>query len=166
MFGFGYAMIPLYSVLCKVTGINGKTETVASLPPSGLKVDNSRTITVEFTGLANSGLPWDFKPEQNEIKLHPGEVTVVKFLVRNNSAETLTGRAIASVAPNRSAKHFKKLESFSFALQTLTAGETKEMPVRFYVDTKLPKEVNRITLSYTFFNQDNQSKTRQNLARL
>lgn len=152
MFGFGYAMIPLYSVLCKVTGINGKTDTVASLPKGGLVVDTSRTITVEFTGLASSGLPWDFKPEQNEIKVHPGEVKVVNYVVRNNAAESITGQAVPSVAPNRSARHFKKLECFCFTSQTLAAGETKEMPVRFYVDTKLPKGMDRITLSYTFFN--------------
>ena len=154
MFGFGYAMIPLYSVLCKVTGINGKTDTVASLPKGGLVVDTSRTITVEFTGLASSGLPWDFKPEQNEIKVHPGEVKVVNYIVRNNAAKSVTGQAVPSVAPNRSARHFKKLECFCFTSQTLAAGETKEMPVRFYVDAKLPKGMDRITLSYTFFNTD------------
>jgi cytochrome c oxidase assembly protein subunit 11 len=163
MFGFGYAMIPLYSVLCKVTGINGKTETVATLPQGGLKVDTTRMITVEFTGLANSGLPWDFKPEQNEIKVHPGEVKVVNFIVRNYSTEKITGRAIASVAPNRSARHFKKLESFGFTLQTLAAGETRKMPVRFYVDTRLPKDLNRITLSYTFFNQDRKSSAKNQI---
>jgi len=157
MFGFGYAMIPLYSVLCKVTGINGKTDTVVTLPKDGLKVDTSRTVTVEFTGLASSGLPWDFKPAQNEIRVHPGEVKVVNYIVRNHSAEKVTGQAVPSVAPNRSARHFKKLECFCFTSQTLAAGETKEMPVRFYVDSKLPKDVDRITLSYTFFNTTGQT---------
>jgi len=157
MFGFGYAMIPLYSVLCKVTGINGKTETVTSLPKGGLVVDTSRTITVEFTGLASSELPWDFKPEQNEIRVHPGEVKVVTYIVRNNATESVTGQAVPSVAPNRSARHFKKLECFCFTSQTLAAGETKEMPVRFYIDDKLPKDLDRITLSYTFFNANSQS---------
>jgi cytochrome c oxidase assembly protein subunit 11 len=157
MFGFGFALIPLYSVLCKVTGMNGKTDTVVALPTT---VDTSRTITVEFTGLANSGLPWNFKPVQNEIKVHPGEVRVVKFIARNYSAEKITGRAMPSVAPNRSARYFKKLDSFNFTPQTLAAGETKEMPVRFYVDTKLPKGVDRITLSFTFFNQDGESSAK------
>ena len=157
MFGFGYALIPLYSVLCKVTGMNGKTDTVAALPTS---VDTSRTITVELTGLANSGLPWDFKPAQNEIKVHPGEVKVVNFIARNYSAEKITGQAMPSVAPNRSARYFKKLDSFNFKPQTLAAGETREMPVRFYVDTKLPKGVDRITLSFTFFNQDGKSSAK------
>ena len=156
MFGFGYAMIPLYSVLCKVTGINGKTVNVAAVPKD-LKVDSSRTITVEFTGLASSDLPWDFKPEQNEIKVHPGEVMAVNFVARNNGVVTITGRAIPSVAPNRSARHFKRLESFGYTSQTLAAGETKEMQVRFYVDSKLPKDVDRLTLSFTFFNLNGQS---------
>ncbi|MGW8247122.1 MAG: cytochrome c oxidase assembly protein [Acidiferrobacterales bacterium] len=156
MFGFGYAMIPLYSVLCKVTGINGKTVSVAAVP-GDLKIDTSRTVTVEFTGLANSGLPWDFKPAQNEITVHPGEVKTVNYIVRNDSAETVTGQAVPSVAPNRSARHFKKLECFCFTSQTLAAGESKEMPVRFYIDDKLPKDVGRVTLSYTFFNTNKQS---------
>ena len=156
MFGFGYAMIPLYSVLCKVTGINGKTVSVAAVP-SDLKIDTGRTVTVEFTGLASSGLPWDFKPAQNEITVHPGEVKTVNYIVRNDSAETITGQAVPSVAPNRSARHFKKLECFCFTSQTLAAGESKKMPVRFYIDDKLPKYVDRVTLSYTFFNKNSQS---------
>lgn len=157
MFGFGYALIPLYSVLCKVTGINGKTETVAVDPKESLKVDKSRTVIVEFTGLASTGLPWEFKPAQIEMKVHPGEVKVAKYIARNYSAEQITGQASPSVSPNKSARHFKKLACFCFTSQTLAAGETKEMPVRFYVDTKLPKDVSRITLSYTFYNKDSKS---------
>ena len=112
---------------------------------------------MEFTGLASSGLPWDFKPEQNEIKVHPGEVKVVNYIVRNNAAKSVTGQAVPSVAPNRSARHFKKLECFCFTSQTLAGVETREMPVRFYVDTKLPKDLDRITLSYTFFNTDSET---------
>jgi len=159
MFGFGYAMIPLYSVLCKVTGINGKTVSVAEVP-SDLKVDTSRTVIVEFTGLASSGLPWTFNPAQNEITVHPGEVKTVNYIVRNNAAGTITGQAVPSVAPNRSARHFKKLECFCFTSQTLAAGERKEMPVRFYIDRKLPKDVDRVTLSYTFFNVNGQSSAK------
>lgn len=150
MFAFGYAMIPLYSVLTKVTGMNGKTAT-AMVVPADLKVDGSRTITVEFTGFVTSGLPWKFRPAQNKISVHPGEVKTVDYIVRNDSAKTITGRAVPSVVPNRSGRHFKQVESFSFTTQTLAAGETKNMPVRFYIDDKLPKTVNRITLSYTFF---------------
>jgi len=150
MFGFGYALIPLYSVLTKVTGINGKTATAVAVP-TDLKVDGSRSITVEFTGFTSSDLPWNIRPAQNKIVVHPGEVSTMNYIVRNYSDKAVTGRAVPSVVPNRSARHFKQVESFSFTSQTLAAGETKEMPIRFYIDNKLPKNVDRITLSYTFF---------------
>ena len=154
MFAFGYALSPMYDVMCKALGINGKTgrtdaQTVAAQP-----VDMSRTVTVEFTGLATSGLPWEFKPLTKKLGLHPGEVREVKYLVRNLAPEELTGQAIPSVSPGVSAEHFKKIECFCLTRQTLKPGETREMPVRFVVDAGLDKDVHTITLSYSFFNTD------------
>ena len=157
MFAFGYALSPMYDVMCRALGINGKTgrtdvQTVAAEP-----VDMSRTVTVEFTGLATSGLPWEFVPLTKKLELHPGETREVKYLVRNLAQEEITGQAIPSVTPGESAPHFKKIECFCFTRQTLKPGETREMPVRFVVDAGLDKDVQTITLSYSFFNIDKAS---------
>ena len=154
MFAFGYALSPMYDVMCRALGINGKTgrtdaQTVAAQP-----VDMSRTVTVEFTGLATSGLPWEFKPLTKKMDLHPGETHEVKYLVHNLAKEEITGQAIPSVTPGESAPHFKKIECFCFTRQTLKPGETREMPVRFVVDAGLDNDVQTITLSYSFFNID------------
>ncbi len=154
MFVFGYALSPMYDVMCRALGLNGKTgrtdaQTVAAQP-----IDMARTVTVEFTGLATSGLPWEFKPLTKKMELHPGETHEVKYLVHNLAKEEITGQAIPSVTPGVSASHFKKIECFCFTQQTLKPGETREMPVRFVVDADLDKDVHTITLSYSFFNTD------------
>ncbi|OGI49304.1 MAG: cytochrome c oxidase assembly protein [Candidatus Muproteobacteria bacterium RIFCSPHIGHO2_12_FULL_60_33] len=153
MFGFGYALSPMYDLMCKAFGLNGKTgriEEQAAAQP----VDTSRTVTVEFTGLATSGLPWEFKPLVKKMEVHPGETTEVKYLARNLAQEEITGQAIPSVSPGISATHFNKIECFCFTQQTLRPGESREMPVRFVVDAGLDKDVHTITLSYSFFNTD------------
>ncbi|GMR20845.1 MAG: cytochrome c oxidase assembly protein [Gammaproteobacteria bacterium] len=152
MFGFGYALVPLYNLLCDVTGLNGKTQRSEDITVAD--VDRERWVTVEFTGQANSALPWDFYPMQGSMRVHPGQVMVAKYYARNRDTRAFTGQAVPSVAPNRAAPHFKKIECFCFTQQTLAPGEAKEMPIRFVVDRKLGKEVDRITLSYTFFNID------------
>lgn len=151
MFAFGYALSPMYDLMCQAFGLNGKTgraEEQAAAP----SVDMSRTVTVEFTGMATSGLPWQFSPMVKKIDVHPGETMEVKYLVRNLAQEEITGQAIPSVAPGISAMHFKKIECFCFTQQVLKPGETREMPVRFVVDAGLAKDVQTITLSYSFFN--------------
>jgi cytochrome c oxidase assembly protein subunit 11 len=155
MFAFGYALVPLYDVLCEVTGLNGKTgraeATVVSQP-----VEN-RWVTVEFTGTRMRGLPWEFRPAQTSMRVRPGELSLALYEARNTAAETVTGQAVPSVAPNRAALHFKKVECFCFTQQTLKAGETRKMPVRFVVSPDLPKDITTVTLSYSFFNIDRQS---------
>jgi len=151
MFGFGYALSPMYDLMCKAFGLNGKTgriEEQAAAQP----VDENRTVTVEFTGLATSGLPWEFKPLVKKLEVHPGKTMEVNYLVRNLAREEITGQAVPSVAPGVSAMHFNKIECFCFTQQTLKPGETREMPVRFVVDAGLDKNVHTITLSYSFFN--------------
>ena len=154
MFAFGYALSPMYDVMCKAFGLNGKTGRTDAQIVAAQPVDMSRAVTVEFTGLATSGLPWEFKPLTKKMELHPGETREVKYLVRNLAKEEITGQAIPSVTPGESAPHFKKIECFCFTRQTLKPGETREMPVRFVVDTGLDKDVQTITLSYSFFNID------------
>ena len=157
MFAFGYALSPMYDVMCKAFGLNGKTGRTDVQTVAAESVDMSRTVTVEFTGLATSGLPWEFKPLTKKMELHPGETREVKYLVHNLAKEEITGQAIPSVTPGESAPHFKKIECFCFTRQTMKPGETREMPVRFVVDAGLDKDIQTITLSYSFFNIDKAS---------
>jgi cytochrome c oxidase assembly protein subunit 11 len=152
MFVFGYALVPLYDVICEVTGLNGKTGRAEATV--GKKVDQERWVTVEFTGNSMSGLPWEFQAMQKSVRVHPGEVAVAYYEARNTAGEAITGQAVPSVAPNKAATHFKKIECFCFSQQQLKAGERKKMPVRFVVSADLPKEVSTVTLSYAFFNAD------------
>ena len=154
MFGFGYALAPMYDFMCQALGLNGKTGRVEAQVAAAKPVDASRTVTVEFTGLATTGLPWEFKPMIRKLEVHPGATQEVKYWVRNTGNETITGQAVPSVAPGVTAAHFKKIECFCFSQQTLKPGEAREMPVRFVVDPALDKNVHTITLSYTFFNTD------------
>ncbi len=158
MFAFGYALVPLYDVICQVTGLNGKTgraeATTRTIP------DTERWVTVEFTGQVMNGLPWQFHPLQKTVRVHPGETAVAYYEARNIADEAITGQAVPSLAPNKAATHFRKIECFCFSKQELKPGETRRMPVRFVVATELPKDVHTVTLSYAFFNVDRASAKR------
>jgi cytochrome c oxidase assembly protein subunit 11 len=155
MFAFGYALVPLYDVLCEVTGLNGKTGRAEATAVSRPAED--RWVTVEFTGTSMRGLPWEFRPAQASMRVRPGELSVALYEARNTADEAVTGQAVPSVAPNRAASYFKKIECFCFSQQTLKAGETRQMPVRFVVSPELSKDVTTVTLSYSFFNIDRHS---------
>lgn len=148
MFGFGYALVPLYNVFCSVTGQNDIG--VADSKANNTQVDMSRSVTVEFDTNTHN-LPWHFKALQTSVKVHPGEMAQAMFEVRNSQDHAITGQAIASYGPAFAAQYFKKIECFCFTRQSFGPGETRHMPVLFYVDPALPKDVNTITLSYTFF---------------
>jgi cytochrome c oxidase assembly protein subunit 11 len=154
MFGFGFALVPLYSVFCQVTGLNGKTARIDAQAARDMSVDDTRWVNVEFTASVNNGMPWEFKPKQTRMRVHPGEVNTVLYYARNTASEAITGQAVPSLSPGLAATHFKKLECFCFTRQALQAGEAKEMPVRFVIDRKLAAEIQTVTLSYTFFNVD------------
>lgn len=149
MFGFGYALVPLYNVMCKTLGINGKTGGAVSY--QGGYIDKNRTITIEFLANNNENLPWEFHPNTRKIKFHPGEMEHVSFYAKNNSQKAMTVQAIPSVTPGIAAKYLKKTECFCFTQQTLTSKETMDMPILFHIDPDLPKYVRTITLSYTLF---------------
>jgi cytochrome c oxidase assembly protein subunit 11 len=158
MFGFGYALVPLYLAICEATGINilalGEKELSGSgnarlASPKNSQVDTSRTITVEFD--ANARGPWQFKPMQNSIQVHPGEMATVMYEFQNVQDRTMSAQAIPSYAPHQAGPHFNKVECFCFNQYTLAPGEKKQWPVVFVVDKKLSKDVTTITLSYTFF---------------
>lgn len=147
MFLFGFALVPLYDVFCRLTGQNqlGMAESAMNT-----QVDRTRLVTIEFDTNTNH-MPWTFRPMQNSIKVHPGELAQVEFEVRNEKEHPVSGQAIASYGPSFVAQYFRKIECFCFTRQTLAANETRRMPVVFQVDGKLPTGVNTITLSYTFF---------------
>ncbi len=152
MFGFGYTLVPLYNAVCRVTGLNGKIERTSLKSAEAAPIDTSRWVTVEFTANTNQGMPWDFKAEQFEVRVHPGEIASVKYYARNPTSSEIIGQAIDTVTPGEAAPHFKKIQCFCFGHQDLKPGETRELPVRFVVDAGLPKDIDTITLSYTFFN--------------
>ncbi len=155
MFAFGYALVPLYKAICEMTGLNVlalNEQVVASAKPvlpQNSQVDTTRTITVEFD--ANSRGPWDFKPAQRSLQVHPGELTTVMYEFQNIQNRRMSAQAIPSYAPQQAAAHFNKVECFCFNQYTLEPGEKKSWPVAFVIDPKLSKDVKTITLSYTFF---------------
>lgn len=151
MFGFGFAMVPLYEKICEVTGINflTKRDSRAEQFARNTQVDTSRKVMVEFD--ANGRGAWHFKPEVSVLEVHPGELVTVVYDLVNTNATPTTGQAIPSYAPQVSAPYFRKLECFCFEQQELSGNETRKFPVVFVLDPKLPKDVNTITLSYTFF---------------
>ncbi|MFQ5661268.1 MAG: cytochrome c oxidase assembly protein [Gammaproteobacteria bacterium] len=165
MFGFGYALVPLYNVFCNVAGINGTTGNISQAKAEQSQVDSSRWITVEFDANVGGALPWEFRPLTRKIKVHPGEIGEALFFAENRSNRVVTARAVPSVAPAQAAIHFKKTQCFCFTQQTLDPGEQREMPVKFIVDTDLPDRVGAMTLSYTFFEAPASVSARENAAR-
>lgn len=153
MFGFGYLLVPLYKQICELTGINvlafQEAEGVTVKPIDNSQIDKSRTITVEFD--ANTQGPLRFRPTVSSMQVHPGEMTQVLYEVVNMQPHPVEAQAIPSYAPQQAAAHFKKVECFCFRQQRLEASQAKQMPVVFYLDRDLPKDVKTITLSYTFF---------------
>lgn len=151
-FLFGFALVPLYRIACEqVLGIKLSEGAVDAAQVAHMQVDESRTVVVEFVTSVNSKLPWDFKAENRRIEVHPGALTEVWFDATNQSAGAIVGNAVPSVAPSEASLYFNKTECFCFTEQTLAAGESRRMPVRFVVDPQLPKGVSKLTLSYTFY---------------
>ena len=151
-FGFCFAMIPLYSIYCEVTGANGKTGRMN--PAAIAAIDRSRSVQVEFLTAVNSGLSWQFKPELSKLDVHPGELATAYFIATNNTQETIVGNAVPSVAPNEASMYFNKTECFCFTEQMLKPGESRRMPVRFIVDSAMPVDITVLTLAYTFYRNE------------
>jgi len=147
MFGFGYALIPVYRHICEALGLNVLTQKDDGALVN-TQVDRTRSITVELDSNVQGTLR--FRPTQNKVTVHPGEMTTVVYEVVNSQGSVVNAQAVPSYAPQSATPHFKKVECFCFKQQTLAAHEAKQMPVVFYIDPKLPKEVKTITLSYTF----------------
>lgn len=155
MFGFGFAMVPLYQLICSVAGINSiSTGGRVAVEVENFAVDPNREITVEFDVTRNKDIPWEFWPMVQEITVHPGEVNEVMYFAKNNSDQTIVAQAVPGVTPWQATEHLKKLECFCFARQELAPGESREMPLRFVVTDELPEKFRTITLSYTIMDTD------------
>lgn len=152
-FAFGFALVPLYDSLCRAVGFNGKTLKDAiqakDVPPSA--VNYARSLGVQFTSTLMPGLPWEIRPLEPAIEVHPGELRTTRFLVRNLSDRTIVGQAVPSVSPTVAARHFRKLDCFCFKQQTLAPGESREMALTFVVDGDIGEEISELTLAYAFF---------------
>ena len=150
MFGFGFALVPLYDVFCDIAGINGKTENSAASYQS-IEIDENRHVTVEFITRTNTGMPWEFRAETARVNVHPGELSTVNFYVRNPASTNIVAQAIPSVSPGTAALYLNKTECFCFNQQPLEAGAEAYMPMQFYVDPQLPEDITYFTLQYTLY---------------
>jgi cytochrome c oxidase assembly protein subunit 11 len=147
MFGFGFALVPFYNQICAALGVNSILE---RSEPLNSQIDSTRTVTIELDSNTHD-LPWRFRPLVNHVTVHPGELTTVEYEVVNVREAAVTGQAVPSYGPQHAGEYFRKLDCFCFTQQTLAAGETRRMPVTFVVDPKLPRDINSIAVSYTFF---------------
>ncbi|KAF3981486.1 MAG: cytochrome c oxidase assembly protein [Methylococcales symbiont of Hymedesmia sp. n. MRB-2018] len=150
MFGFGYALVPIYDVFCDITGLNGKTAQVAVVETK-YEIDKTREITLEFVTSLNKSAPMLFFTETKKMKVHPGQYYTVNFYAENKTNKAMIARAIPSITPGPAAEYFKKTECFCFTEQTFEPKQGKTMPVRFVIDPDLPARYKTITLAYTFF---------------
>jgi cytochrome c oxidase assembly protein subunit 11 len=147
---FVVVLIPMYNSFCKLTGLNGKIGGRVRIEDAG-SVDTTRNVQLAFVTLINESMPWEFRPLQKSVTVHPGEIKQVAFYVKNMSDRTIVGQAIPSITPGLSAAYLKKTECFCFTQQTLKPHEERVMPVRFFIDKELPSDVIHMTLAYTLF---------------
>lgn len=149
MFGFGFALVPLYDVFCAITGLGGRTSEVAQQVTED--VDVTRTVRVEFVGAINQGARWEFRPTVSHMDVHPGQIYETYYFARNLTDRQVTGQATPSVSPGSAAKYFMKVQCFCFTQQEFAPEEGRDMQVVFMVDPDLPKFQDTVTLGYTFF---------------
>ena len=149
--GFGFALVPLYDVICRLTGLNGRTNAVALAPSKNTQIDLSRWVTVEFLTHTMPGVGVDFAPEKFSMRVHPGDIIHTHYVVKNKSTAAFVGQAVASVTPAIAAPYFQKIECFCFTQQTLLPDEERTMPVVFVVNPEMSRDLGTVTLSYTFF---------------
>lgn len=149
--GFGFALVPLYDVICKITGFNGRTNTQPAVVSKNTQVDAARWVKVEFLSHTMPGVGLTFAPEQFSMRVNPGAIIHTQYRVKNDSTQVFVGQAIPSVTPAVAAPYFEKIECFCFSEQTFHPGEERWMPVVFVVNPALRHDLGTITLSYTFF---------------
>ena len=156
MFAFGFALVPLYDVICDVTGLNGKTGEQFT-EANSQTVDPDRFVTIQFLTNNNADMPWEFRPEVRSIKVHPGELNKTTFYVQNPANRTILAQAVPSVTPFVAASYLHKTECFCFDQQELAANESMDMPLRFIIDSEIPADIETLTLSYTLFDITDQT---------
>jgi len=150
MFGFAFALVPLYDVFCELTGINGKTSGQVAVSEQVSPI-LEREVTIQFLAHVGRGMPWEFRPTESRLRVRLGEINETRFYVRNHANQAVTGQAVPSVTPGLAARYLHKIECFCFTQQTLDAGDEMEMLVKFYMDVDLPADINTLSLSYTLF---------------
>ncbi|MEB4593567.1 cytochrome c oxidase assembly protein [Candidatus Thiothrix sp. Deng01] len=151
MFGFGFLLVPFYSVFCRVTGLNGKTGNISAAAANLLQEDTSRLVKIQFVASVNQNGPWDFHPVQTSMLVHPGKPYSTRYYARNRLEQAMVSQSVPSIAPIQATQYFKKAECFCFTQQAFRAGEAREMPVTFVVNPELHRDVDTIILSYTLF---------------
>lgn len=153
MFGFGFALVPIYDVFCDVTGLNGKTggRVEIAADDERINAEKERLITVQFLAMNNEGAPLKFGPKVSSVQVHPGEVTTIEYFAKNLTNHEITSQSVPSVSPLGGAEYLKKMECFCFQQQVVGVGETKDMPLRFYIDKDIPSDMTKLTLNYTIF---------------
>jgi cytochrome c oxidase assembly protein subunit 11 len=149
MFAFGFALVPLYNAFCSITGYNGKTE-AAPAAVTAAPVEE-RSVRVEFLASLGRGAPWEFEPVASHMDVHPGELYEAHYRARSLADEPVTGQAVPSIAPGDAARFFKKTECFCFTSQAYAPHEERDLKLVFMVDNELPKHVDTLSLSYTYF---------------
>lgn len=151
MFGFGYALVPLYGMLCEITGLNGKTGEVSAAQATALVPDMERTVTVRFVSTVNNSAPWEFRPNDLTMEAHPGVLYTTSYRAENRTGQTLVAQAVPSVTPREGSLYFSKTECFCFTRQEFAPREARDMPVQFVIDPDLPEHIDSLILSYTFY---------------
>jgi len=160
MFGFGYALVPLYDVFCDLTGLR-ITDVSKQLVSQEIKEDTTRLVTVQFDASVNNSMPWKIRPAASNIKVHPGKVYTTNYIAKNETQSDMVGQAVPSIAPLAATRHLIKTECFCFDNQAIAAGQEVEMPLSFMLDPKIPKDVKVVTLSYTFFDITKSAKNNE-----
>lgn len=161
MFGFCYMLVPLYNVVCKRVGLNGRSENKPAIVSSAMQIDKSRTIQVDFSTTVHGKLGFKFIPLHRHISIHPGETKLIYFYAENQSGKEITVQAIPSITPDDAARFLKKTECFCFTQQYFFKGEKADMPVYFYIDPAISKDIKEVTLSYTLFDATGYEKKEQ-----
>ena len=153
MFGFAFALVPIYEVLCEITGLNGRSQSLLNPTKQNnideVVVDYSRKIKLQFDATNNKHLPIEFGPTEQEVLLNPGSIQTFTYKVKNTTGKDMVVQAVPSTSPSEAASYLRKIECFCFYQQPLAAGEELEMPVRLYIHSSLPADVGAMTLSYT-----------------
>ena len=158
MFGFAFALVPLYTIFCEITGLNGKPsdQAATSVPVAATASESAaetieREVTVQFLAHVSRGMPWEFRPAEGRLRVRLGEVTETTYYARNFANRIFTGQAVPSVTPGYAARYLHKVECFCFTQQHLEASEEADLPVYFYVGEDLPSDIGTLTLSYTMY---------------